>query len=155
MFSVGEYIIYGVEGVCEVEEAGKLKVAGLDKNREYYRLRPYYHGGTIYTPVDGKAVMRPVLTRAELEGLLPRLPELKPLDDVPADSRAAGEYYRAILSEHDCVRLLRLCRTLHNKQQALSPAAAPSAPRSCAAGRWPRRCSTASSASRSACRRRR
>ena len=112
MFSVGEYIIYGVEGVCEVEEAGKLKVAGLDKNREYYRLRPYYHGGTIYTPVDGKAVMRPVLTRAELEGLLPRLPELKPLDDVPADSRAAGEYYRAILS--------RLCRTLHNKQQALS-----------------------------------
>ena len=59
MFSVGEYIIYGVEGVCEVEEAGKLKVAGLDKNREYYRLRPYYHGGTIYTPVDGKAAMRP------------------------------------------------------------------------------------------------
>ena len=47
--------------------------------------------------VDGKAVMRPVLTRAELEGLLPRLPELEPLDDVPADSRAAGEYYRAIL----------------------------------------------------------
>ena len=100
MFSVGEYIIYGVEGVCEVEEAGKLKVAGLDKNREYYRLRPYYHGGTIYTPVDGKAVMRPVLTRTELEGLLPRLPELEPLDDVPADSRRR--------------------RTLHNKQQALS-----------------------------------
>ena len=155
MFSVGEYIIYGVEGVCEVEEAGKLKVAGLDKNREYYRLRPYYHGGTIYTPVDGKAVMRPVLTRAELEGLLPRLPELKPLDDVPADSRAAGEYYRAILSEHDCVRLLRLCRTLHISSRPSPPAAAPSAPRSCAAGRWPRRCSTASSASRSACRRRR
>ena len=97
MFSVGEYIIYGVEGVCEVEEAGKLKVAGLDKNREYYRLRPYYHGGTIYTPVDGKAVMRPVLTRAELEGLLPRLPELEPLDDVPADSRAAGEYYLSLI----------------------------------------------------------
>ena len=64
MFSVGEYIVYGVEGVCRVEEAGKLKVAGLDKNRAYYRLRPYYHDGTIYTPVDGKAVMRPVLTRA-------------------------------------------------------------------------------------------
>ena len=36
MFSVGEYIVYGVEGVCRVEEAGKLKVAGLDKNRAYY-----------------------------------------------------------------------------------------------------------------------
>ena len=67
MFSIGEYVVYGVEGVCRVEEAGKLKVAGLDKNRAYYRLRPYYHDGTIYTPVDGKAVMRPVLTREELE----------------------------------------------------------------------------------------
>ena len=78
MFSIGEYVVYGVEGVCRVEEAGKLKVAGLDKNRAYYRLRPYYHDGTIYTPVDGKAVMRPVLTREELERLLPRLPELEP-----------------------------------------------------------------------------
>lgn len=118
MFSVGEYIVYGVEGVCRVEEAGKLKVAGLDKNRAYYRLRPYYHDGTIYTPVDGKAVMRPVLTREELERLLPRLTELEPLGDVPPDSRAAGEYYRAILSGHDCVALLRLCKTLHAKQNS-------------------------------------
>ena len=120
MFSIGEYVVYGVEGVCRVEEAGKLKVAGLDKNRAYYRLRPYYHDGTIYTPVDGKAVMRPVLTREELERLLPRLPELEPLGDVPPDSRAAGEYYRAILSGHDCVALLRLCKTLHAKQNSPS-----------------------------------
>ena len=105
MFSVGEYIIYGVEGVCMVEEAGRLKVSGLNKNRDYYRLRPYYHGGTIYTPVDGKAAMRPVLTRAELDGLLPRLRQMEPLEDIPADSRAAGEYYRRILAEHDCVKL--------------------------------------------------
>ena len=120
MFSVGEYIVYGVEGVCRVEEAGQLKVAGLDKNRAYYRLRPYYHDGTIYTPVDGKAVMRPVLTREELERLLPRLKELEPLADVPPDSRAAGEYYRTILSGHDCIALLRLCKTLHAKQNSPS-----------------------------------
>ena len=58
MFSVGDHIIYGVEGVCRVDEVGRLKVAGLDKNRDYYRLTPYYRGGTIYTPVDGRAVMR-------------------------------------------------------------------------------------------------
>ena len=41
-----------------------------------------------------------------------------PLGDVPPDSRAAGEYYRAILSGHDCVALLRLCKTLHAKQNS-------------------------------------
>ena len=120
MFSVGEYIVYGVEGVCRVEEAGKLKVAGLDKNRAYYRLRPYYHDGTIYTPVDGRAVMRPVISREALEDLLPRLPELEPLADMPTDSRTAGEYYRGILAEHNCERLLRLCKSLYQKQQTLS-----------------------------------
>ena len=120
MFSVGEYIVYGVEGVCEVEAAGRMKVSGLDKNREYYRLRPYYHGGTIYTPVDGKAVMRPVITRAELERLLPQLQQLRPFDDVPDDLRAAGDYYRGILAGHDCRLLLRLCRTLHEKQKRLA-----------------------------------
>ena len=79
MFSIGDHIIYGVEGVCRVDEVGRLKVAGLDKNRDYYRLTPYYRGGTIYTPVDGRAVMRPVISREALEALLPRLPELEPL----------------------------------------------------------------------------
>ena len=120
MFSVGEHIIYGVEGVCRVDEVGRLKVAGLDKNRDYYRLTPYYRGGTIYTPVDGRAVMRPVISRQALEALLPRLPELEPLADMPTDSRAAGEYYRGILAEHNCERLLRLCKSLYQKQQALS-----------------------------------
>ena len=92
MFSVGDHIIYGVEGVCRVDEVGRLKVAGLDKNRDYYRLTPYYRGGTIYTPVDGRAVMRPVISREALEDLLPRLPELEPLADMPTDSRTAGEY---------------------------------------------------------------
>ena len=119
MFSVGDHIIYGVEGVCRVDEVGRLKVAGLDKNRDYYRLTPYYRGGTIYTPVDGRAVMRPVISREALEALLPRLPELEPLADMPTDSRAANEYYRGILAEHNCERLLRLCKSLYQKQQSL------------------------------------
>lgn len=122
MFSVGEHIIYGIEGVCRVEEVGRLRVAGLDKNRDYYRLTPYYHGGTIYTPVDGRAVMRPVISRQKLEALLPRLSELDVLPDIPTDSRSAGEYYRGILAGHDCERLLRLCKSLYQKQKQLAAA---------------------------------
>ena len=120
MFSVGDMIVYGVEGVCRVEEAGRLRVPGLDRNRDYYRLTPYYRGGTIYTPVDGRAAMRPVISRQSLETLIPRLPEIPLLEAMPTDSRSAGEYYRAILAEHNCERLLRLCKSLYAKQQMLS-----------------------------------
>ena len=120
MFSVGDYIIYGVEGVCLVEKAGFPDVVGLDKSRAYYQLRPYYTGGTVYTPVDGRAIMRPVITRQELEALLPEAKTLEPLTDVPADQRAAADYYRTILAKHDCRLLLRLCKTLYLRQSALS-----------------------------------
>lgn len=116
MFAVGDYLIYGYEGVCRVDAIGEPGVAGLDKSRQYYTLTPHYHGGTIYAPVDGRVVMRPLITRDELEALLPLLPELPLLDDVPENSRMAGDYYRAILAEHDCMRLLRLCKTLHARQ---------------------------------------
>ena len=135
MFSVGDHIIYGVEGVCRVDEVGRLKVAGLDKNRDYYRLTPYYRGGTIYTPVDGRAVMRPVISREALEALPPSSTTgpLWPLrsrrmviSDTPgrdAASFGCSLWLRVsggILAEHNCERLLRLCKSLYQKQQSLS-----------------------------------
>ena len=120
MFAPGDYVIYSVEGVCRVDEAGQLNVPGLERGRSYYRLTPYYHAGTIYAPVDGKIVMRPVISRSALDDLLPRLPELRVLDDVPENGRQAGEYYRALLAEHSCERLLRLCKTLYAKQASLA-----------------------------------
>lgn len=120
MFAPGEYVIYSIEGVCRVEEAGRLNVPGLDRGRDYYRLTPYYHGGVIYTPVDGKAAIRPVITKMALQALLPQLPELPQLEDVPADTKLLAGYYRTILAGHDCRRLLQLCKTIYTKQAALA-----------------------------------
>ena len=122
MFAAGEYVVYGHEGVCRVEEVGQLKVSGLDKNRDYYRLTSHYRGGTIYAPVDGRIVMRPVVSREELDALLPRLNELPLLDDVPDNGKLAAEYYRSVLAEHSCRRLLQLCKTIHHKQAQLAKA---------------------------------
>ena len=74
MFTPGDYVVYSIEGVCRVEEAGRLNVPGLERGRDYYRLTPYYRGGVIYTPVGGKASIRPVMTKTALQALLPELP---------------------------------------------------------------------------------
>lgn len=120
MYQVGQYVIYGSEGVCRIEEIGHPALSGLDKNQEYYRLTPYYRGGTIYAPVGGRVLMRPVITRDALEALLPTLPTLAPLDDIPANGKLAAAYYRSVLAEHSCLRLLQLCKALYQKQVALS-----------------------------------
>ncbi len=117
MFAVGDYVIYGYEGVCRIDEIGSPGVSGFDQGRQYYRLTPHYRGGTIYAPVDGRVRMRRVISREALDALLPTLPEIRVLDDVPENTRLAGEYYRAILAEHSCERLLRLCKTFREKQK--------------------------------------
>lgn len=120
MFAPGEYVIYSVEGVCRVEQAGRLNVPGLDKNRDYYQLSPYYRGGVIYTPVDGKASIRRVISKEQLQSLLPELSSLEPLTDVPNDPKMLSGYYREILAGHECRRLLQLCKTIYQKQEALA-----------------------------------
>lgn len=116
MFSVGEYVIYGYEGVCRIERIGFPQVSGLDKSKQYYTLTPHYRSGTIYAPVDGRVVMRPLISHEELDALLAQLKTLPLLEGVPENSRLAGDYYRAILAEHDCTMLIRLCKTLHARQ---------------------------------------
>ena len=52
MFSPGELVVYGGEGVCRVENIGPAEIAGADKRKLYYTLRPLYRTGRVITPVE-------------------------------------------------------------------------------------------------------
>lgn len=70
MFEKGEYIIYGSNGVCEVQDY--MNAAGEGDNRIYYVLAPMRSkGSTIFSPVDNQKVfMRKVMTKEEARELL-------------------------------------------------------------------------------------
>ena len=53
MFEKGDYVIYGNNGICRVQDITTLSISGIDKNRKYYLLKPVYaSGSTVYTPVE-------------------------------------------------------------------------------------------------------
>lgn len=72
MFQIGEKIIYGSTGICEVEDITHLQMDGIDKNQLYYLLIPMNEKkGKIYTPTDNdKVKMRRILTKEEAELLV-------------------------------------------------------------------------------------
>ena len=78
MFGIGDYVICGNKGVCEVENITTLNISGVDREREYYILKPLYmNGSTVYVPVDSpKESMRKVLKREEAEELIRAIPEI-------------------------------------------------------------------------------
>ena len=55
MFRKGEYVIYGNNGICCIEEIGVPRDTPLgDSGKEYYTLAPVFSSGKIYAPLDTK-----------------------------------------------------------------------------------------------------
>lgn len=76
-----------------VEEITTLDIAGVDKKREYYILKPLYlSSSTVYIPVDtAEGSMRKVLAHEEAEKLIHRIPEI-PLITIANDKLLEQEY---------------------------------------------------------------
>lgn len=119
MFQKGEYVVYGLHGVCCIID---LEVRTVDKNKiEYYVLEPVDQvGARFYVPTQNKAAaskLSPLMTQTELEELL----QQKTLcsDAWIADENQRKQHYRELLSRRDRAALIQMIHTLH-QQKALS-----------------------------------
>lgn len=117
MFGIGDYVICGNKGVCEVENITTLNISGVDKEREYYILKPLYmSGSTVYVPVDSpKESMRKVLSREEAEKLIEAIPEIPLL--VITNDKLSEQAYKDCIRTNDCEDLVKLLKTIYTRKQ--------------------------------------
>lgn len=118
MYKPGDMIIYGSTGVCRVEEITTPDFE-KEKSRLYYALAPAYQDGIIYTPVDTKVFMRPVITRDEAHALIDQIPTMQTEAYHNSVLRELEEHYNVYLKSHDCGDLLELGRSIYIKKQEL------------------------------------
>lgn len=120
MFQVGEKIIYGNTGVCEVGDITHLKMDGIDESKLYYLLIPLNEKKSkIYTPTDNdKVKMRRVLTKQEAEELVNEIESVDEMGIMPND-KAREEKYKQALKTCDCREWIRMIKTLYMKKQNL------------------------------------
>ena len=118
MFQKNDLIFYGSAGVCRVDDISKPpKNYPVGQDQLYYKLTPLYDTSEIFTPVDTKVFMRPVINRSEAEALIRRIPAIGP-DDFASDKRMElMDHYRGLLNSHSCETLLRLIKTLYLRAQ--------------------------------------
>lgn len=117
MFAIGEYVVCGNKGVCAVEKITKLDISGVDKERDYYILKPLYlAGSTVYVPVDSpKESMRRVLTREEAEKLIEKIPQI-PLIDI-TNEKLSEQTYRECMKTSSCEEWVRIIKTIYLRKQ--------------------------------------
>ena len=92
MYEKGQFIIYGVRGVCEVVDITTVDHPGGPEGKLYYVLRPYAQKASkIVAPVDSeKTITRPLLSREEAMALMDgfgEVPELEVHSDKQREER--------------------------------------------------------------------
>ena len=117
MFKIGEYVVCGNKGVCIVEDVAKLDISGVDKEREYYILKPLYMAGsTVYVPVDSaEKSMRRVLKRDEAQKLIKGIPDIPLL--VITNEKLSEQMYRECIKANDCEELIKIIKTIYLRKQ--------------------------------------
>ena len=113
MYQMGEYVVYGIHGVCSV--AGLEKQLVNRKRTEYLVLEPLNRGESKYYVPTGNAVamakVRPVLTAEEMRALLASA-EVQEGHWI-ADENQRKQYYRELTGTGDRVSVLKMVSALY------------------------------------------
>lgn len=113
MYQIGEYVVYGIHGVCRV--LGKEKQLVNRKRTEYLVLEPLAQNESkFYLPTQNPTAMgklKAVLSRDEMN-------ELMASEDIRQDcwiqeENLRKQYYRDLIGSGDRVALLRMVSALY------------------------------------------
>ena len=110
MFSVGDKIIYGENGVCTVSKIAPLEAS---PGKLFYHLEPLIGSGIYYTPVDSGAYMRPVISRAEAEALTASIPSIEPAICYDNRFNHVDAFYKELFRQHSCEALVAIVKGLY------------------------------------------
>ena len=120
MFSVGDRIIYGSTGVCQIEDIVENELTGI--MREYYVMRPVdTNKSTIYVPVDNEKLvsrMREVPSAEKLKAMIQNAKK-EQIEWVDNHIRRS-ELFHEILNEGEIPRILVLFKTLNARSVTLA-----------------------------------
>lgn len=116
-FEINDYVMYGGNGVCVVEDICTMDGCGVDASREYYRLRPVFESGsTVYAPIDNiKSTLRCMLSAEETKVLISEMPSIEPI--IFRNEKALDAEYKNALQTYSCEELARVAKTAYIRIQ--------------------------------------
>jgi len=113
VYQKGDYVVYGINGVCKIEEVAPLQSGG---ERIYYHLTPVHAlNNMIYTPVDNdKVPIRLVLSQDEARSFLENISEIEAMEDVAYKKRE--QQYKEAMKTCDCREWVCVMKTAYNRR---------------------------------------
>lgn len=119
MFKIGEFVLYGAEGVCKIVGIEELDLTG--ETSSYYRLASENdRTSTIFVPIANSILterIKPLLSEEEIRALLADTSEVEPIFCDSTNLRKSR--YHEIVNSADRKRMLALVRELHARRNSI------------------------------------
>ena len=112
MYQPGEYVVYGDNGLCLVEQVG---VPSFNEGKQYtlyYFLRAEDDKSRIYVPTDTQMPLRPPMTAQEAERFLAQLPGLDVALPERRDRKTVLAHYQQLLRPHTAQALAQVAKSI-------------------------------------------
>lgn len=110
MFDIGDYIVYGHNGICRVEDITHPDIAGADEERIYYVLIPESSKESrLFCPADNdKVILRRIISAEEAAEIIEESKTIEPLSI--SDERMRDGSYKSVMRSCDprqCVKIIK------------------------------------------------
>lgn len=111
VFEKGEYVVYGQNGICEVEDITYLNLGDADEEKLYYVLAPVeVKGSKIYSPVDNtKIIIRRIISKEEAMSLLDEIEAIEELWII--NDKLREKQYKEAMQSCDYREWIRIIKT--------------------------------------------
>ena len=113
MYKLGDLVMYGAHGVCEIKNIEQRRIDR--KNIEYYVLSPVYNATScFYIPTNNEKALSklcPILSEGELKALL--LQQADCADVWIDEENARKQRLKEVLSQANRVELIQWVKTMH------------------------------------------
>lgn len=117
MFDVGEFVVYGTNGICLIKDITTLNLSGCDSERKYYVLESIRKkGNQSFVPVDSdKVQIRRVIAKAEAQELMDEIPMIDGIDT--RDDKVRENTYKELVKLCECREWIRIIKTIYVRKQ--------------------------------------
>lgn len=112
MFDIGDYIVYGHNGICRVLDITHPDISGVDTDRLYYVLMPEKtKGSRLFCPADDDNIsIRRVINEQEAKEIISASKGVEPL--VIENDRMRDVSYKNAMKSSDLMQWIKVIKTL-------------------------------------------
>lgn len=117
MFKINDEVVYGIHGVCRIENIEVKEISGVSK--EYYVLKPAKDSAaTIYVPINSKKLvgkMRKLLTEQDVYQLIEKMPQKEIIWYQNENERK--EEFKKVIERGDHSELIGMIKAIYLQKQ--------------------------------------